>query len=346
MICARMMRPMPALEFPRSHVASLHKLAVRLLDSRKAGSDVDALARTLLAGFHETAVRSGLDRLLVDLGIEDRETLFDHPSLFPALVTQLGTIDLDGGGPRNAKPGQLVDGLVAALGLTVIDDVERQITLDDSVRSEVAAALVAVAEVELGVPKLRETIIARGHAACEPRYHGAFDRITAQLDDRGMRVIRQPKVPLDAVQAVQRVLFETRNAVIGEVVRAAIDRALPALARASADAAARIDQPITLRLTPRDVAVVRACDAGVPKVPVAIVESVLESLAVLCQITFRSPERAVRPYAASQTFVVGELLEHPKFGRGSVTSSDVQRIEVEFPDGPHTLVHARVAPPR
>ncbi len=335
------MPPMPALELPRSHAATLHKVAVRLLDSRKPGSDGEALARALLAGFHETAMRAGLDRLLVDLGIEDRETLFDHPTLFAALVAQLATVDLDGGGPRNAKPGQLVDAVVAALGLTVIDDVDRALALDAAARTEVAAALAAVADVELGVPKLRETIIARGRAACEARYHGAYDRITAQLDDRGMRIIRQPKVPLDAVQAVQRVLFETRNSVIAEVVRAAIDRALPVLARASAEAAARIDQPVSLKLTLRDVAVIRACDASVPKVPAAVVESVLETLAVVGQIAFRTPERAVRPYAASQTFAVGELLEHPKFGRGSVTSIETQRMEVEFEDGPHTLVHAR-----
>src|SRR4051812_36766114 len=105
-IGARIVPPMPALEFPRSHVATLHKLAVRLLDSRKAGTEGEALARALLAGFHEIAVRAGLDGLLVELGIEERDLLFDHPTVFPAMVAQLGTIDLDDGGPRNAKPGQ------------------------------------------------------------------------------------------------------------------------------------------------------------------------------------------------------------------------------------------------
>jgi hypothetical protein len=50
----------------------------------------------------------------------------------------------------------------------------------------------------------------------------------------------------------------------------------------------------------------------------------------------------VHPYAASRTFAVGDVIEHPKFGRGTVVSRVAQRIEVEFPDGKHTLAH--VAP--
>ncbi len=38
---------------------------------------------------------------------------------------------------------------------------------------------------------------------------------------------------------------------------------------------------------------------------------------------------------------VGDLIEHPKFGRGAVVSIANQRMEVEFADGKHTLVHAR-----
>ena len=34
-------------------------------------------------------------------------------------------------------------------------------------------------------------------------------------------------------------------------------------------AAARIDQPVTLRLTPREVAILRACDPRIPKIPAA-----------------------------------------------------------------------------
>jgi hypothetical protein len=339
---------MPAPEFPRHHLASLQELGTRLVDSRKVGSDLEALARDLLGGFFDCCLRSGLDRVLVELAQAfppldpaDRFSLVDHPSLLPALVAQLGAIDLDGGGPRSAKPRQLADCVVAALGLTLSDEADRTITLDDAVRTEVAAALASVVDVELAVPQIRETIVAKGRELCEERYLGAFDRITAQLDERGMRMIKQPKVPLDAVQAVQRVLFDTRNAIFERVARAAIDRAKAVIARANADAAARIDLPITLRLTPRDVAILRACDPHLPKVPAAIVESLLQSLAELSRLAWRARAQPVRAYAASQTFAVGDLLDHPKFGRGTVISCLAQRIEVEFADGKHTLVHVR-----
>ena len=337
---------MTALEFPRHHVGLLHQLAARLLDSRKAGSDNQALARQLLAGFHEGCMRSGLDRVLVDLDrafppldLADRSALADHPSLLPALVAQLSAIDLDDGGPRNAKPRQLADCVVAALGLTLRDEADRTIALDDRVRTEVTAALAGVVDVELAVPQIRDAIVATGRELCEPRYHAAFDKITAQLDERGMRLLKQPKLPVDAIQSVQRVLFDARDAVVDRVARAAIDRAKDVIARADVDAAARIDLPITLRLTPRDVAILRACDARVTKLPSVVVSSLLDSLTELSRLAWRAPERPVRTYAASQTFVVGDVLEHPKFGRGSVISCLAQRIEVEFADGRHTLAH-------
>jgi hypothetical protein len=343
-----MLVQMPALEFPRHHVLSLHELASRLLDSRKVGTDHEVVARDLLAGFFEICMRSGLDRVLVELAESfppfdsaDSSTLVDHPTLLPALVAQLGTIDLDGGGPRNAKPRQLAECVVAALGLTLCDEPDRTVALGDDVRAEVMAALASVVDVELAVPQIRETIIAQARERCETRYHGAFDRIAAQLDERGMRMLKQPKVPLDAVQAVQRVLYDTRNALVDRVARAAIDRAKDVIVRTDADAGARIDLPITHRLTPRDVAILRACDARVPKVPAAVVGSLLESLTELSRVAWRAPERPVRAYAATQTFGVGDLLDHPKFGRGTVIACLAQRIEVEFADGRHTLVHMR-----
>ena len=317
-----------------------------MLDSRKVGTPLEALARDLLAGFYDICMGRGLDRVLVELAqafppldLTDRSGLADHEGLFAAVVTQLGAIDLDGGGPRNAKPLQLADCVVAALGLTLVDDTERAITLDDAVRTEVIAALASVIDVELAVPRIREAVIAKGRELCEGHYVAAFDRIAAQLDERGMRMLKQPKLPLDAVQAVQRVLFDARNTVIGGAARAAIDRAKQVIERVDAEAAARIDLPITHRLTPRDAAIARACDDRVPKVPAATVHSLLESLTELSRLAWRSPERPVRPYAASQTFAVGDLLDHPKFGRGSVTSIEARRIEVEFADGRHTLVH-------
>lgn len=340
--------PMTALAFPRHQLGLIHELATRLLDSRKPRTDNEVFARELLGGFHDVCMRAGLDRVLVELeqafpplDITDRSSLYDHPTLLPALVTQLGMIDLDAGGPRNAKPLQLADCVVAALGLTLTDEADRTIVLPHDVRTKVAAALASVIDPELVVAKLRETIIATARERCETRYTGAFDKIAAQLDERGMRMIKQPKVPLDASQAIQRLLVETRNALIDRVVRAAIDRAKDVIAAANAEAAARIDLPISHRLTPRDVAVIRASDARVPKVPAAMVDSVLDSLTDLARLAWRVPEQPVRPYAANQTFAVGDLLEHPKFGRGSVISCLAQRIEVEFADGKHTLVHLR-----
>ena len=65
----------------------------------------------------------------------------------------------------------------------------------------------------------------------------------------------------------------------------------------------------------------------------------LESLTELLRLTWRAVEQQAVPYGASKTFAVGDLIEHPKFGRGSVVSLSAQRIEVEFADGKHTLVH-------
>jgi hypothetical protein len=112
------------------------------------------------------------------------------------------------------------------------------------------------------------------------------------------------------------------------------------LARADADAGARIDQPITLRMTPREVAILRACDARVSKTPARVLQSLLESLTDLLPIAWRAPVQPALPYAASRTFAVGDVIDHPKFGRGKVIAAVLKRIDVEFADGTHTLAHA------
>jgi hypothetical protein len=121
-------------EFPSQHVGPLQELAARLVDSRKPGTDLGTLARELLFGFHDICMRFGLDGLLVALAqtfppldIDDRAGLADHPVVQPALLAQLNTIDLDGGGPRAAKPRQLADCVIAALQLTVADETDRMI---------------------------------------------------------------------------------------------------------------------------------------------------------------------------------------------------------------------------
>ena len=337
---------MPALDFPQHHVRLLHELGTRLLDSRKPKTKSEMFARELLVGFFDVCMHAGLDRVLValeqtfpPLDLTDRATLADHPTLCAALATRLTAINLDAGGPRNARPLQLAECLLGALGLTLADEPDQTIMLDHAVRTEVVAALASVVDVELAVPQIRETIITKARELCEPRYHRAFDSITAQLDELAMRMIKQPKVPLDASQAVQRALSDARNAVFARVASTAIDCAKDKIMQTNADAAARIDLPVTLRLTPRDVAILRVCDARVPKVPALVVDSLLGSLTELSRLSWRAAERPVRPYAASQTFAVGELLEHPKFGRGTVVSCMARRIDVEFPDGTHTLVH-------
>jgi hypothetical protein len=337
---------MPALELPRRHLGALHALATRLLDARKAGTPLESLARALLGGFHDLCIRAGLDGVLAELAAAhppldpaDRDALVEHPTLVPALTARLEGIRLDAGGPRNARPGQVAECVTGALGVAVVGDADGAITLDDAVRTEVAAALVRAVAPVLGVPAFRDAIIAEGRERCEERYRAAFGKMAAKLDERGMKLLEQPKLPIDAVQAVQRVLFDTRHEIVERAARAAIDGARDAIARTDAGAAARIDQPITLKLTPRDVAIVRACDASTPKNPEAIAASLLDSLTSLARLAWRAPVRIARPYSPKETFAVGELLAHPKFGQGSVVASKLGKIEVEFPDGKITLVH-------
>jgi len=339
---------MPAIALSRASLGRLHELAVRLLDSRKTGTASEAFAHDVLAAFHDVCVREGLDRVLAELeqafpglDITDRSELSHHPALVHPLAAQLDAAKLDGGGPRNTKPLQVADALVAALGLTLTDEPDRTIELDDGTRGEVAAAIARVVDAELALPRMRDTIIGEARARMEAHYLPAFDKLAAQLDERGMRLVKQPKLPIDAVQAAQRALFETRQALFERVTRAALDRAKEVLARDHAGAAARIDEPITLRLTVRDVAIVRVSDASVSKTPEAFAASLFDSLSKLARLTWRAPEVAARAYSPSQTFAIGDVLDHPKFGRGKVVSGLGQRIDVEFPDGVHTLVHMR-----
>ncbi len=315
---------------------------------RPVGCSQETVARDLLAGFFDVCIRYGLDKILVDLGVvdfDDRLGLAEQPELLTALAAR-SELNLDDGGPRNAKPRLMAEALVASLGLTLVEPADRTITLPGSARAEVAAAIKSVLDTELAVPQVRTRIVAKARELCSANYHGSYDKITAQLDDTGMRLIKQPKVPLDAMQAVQRVLFDARTAVIERACNTAIDRALPVLVRASADAAARIDQPITHRLTPRAVAIARVCEVRVPKsmgtttAPPRFA-SLFDNLTELAQIAWQAAEKPVRPYAASQTFAVGDLIDHVKFGRGTVTACAGQRIDVEFDDGNHTLVHVQ-----
>jgi hypothetical protein len=336
-----------SIDFPGPRIAALQNHATRLYESRRSGTSLASLARDLLLALFDVCAHAGLDRVLAELAqafppldLSDRSALATHEVVLQAMLAQLETIDLDGGGPRGAKPRQLVDCIVAALGLTLVDEPDRAIKLDDAVRVDVTRALAAVVDVELAAPKLRADIIADARARCDLRHHAAFDRLATQLDERGLQLVKQPKVPIDALHATQYALFDARNAVIARVAGAALDRARDVLVRADADAGARIDQPITLRMTPREVAILRACDARVSKTPARILQSLLDSLTDLLPIAWRAPAQTALPYAASRTFAVGDVIDHPKFGRGKVIAAVLKRIDVEFADGTHTLAHA------
>lgn len=339
-----------SVEFPRTRIALLQDHAARLYDSRKPGTSLGTLARDLLLAFFDVCAHAGLDRVLAELAeafppldVTDRAGLADHEVVRPAVVAQLETIDLDGGGPRGARPRQLTECVVAALGLVPVDEPDRSTALDDTVRVEVGRALAAVVDVELAAEKLRADIIADARARCAAHHQAAFDRIADQLDERGLQLVKQPKVPIDALHAAQHALFEARNAVIGRAAAAAIGRAAEVLARADAGLAARLDQPITLRATPREVAIRRACDPRVTRTPPRIQQALLDGLTDLLRIAWRAPVQTAIPYAASRTFAVGDLVEHPKFGRGKVLATVQKRIEVEFADGMHTLAHTPAA---
>lgn len=45
----------------------------------------------------------------------------------------------------------------------------------------------------------------------------------------------------------------------------------------------------------------------------------------------------VRVYDPDETWATGDIVDHPKFGRGVVAKADARKLEVLFPDGPRTL---------
>lgn len=335
-----------AVEFPSHEMVALQDMAAHLHAARRSGTALDHLARDLLLGFFDVCTYAGLDRVLDELGRElaidatDRAALADHPTVPAALVSQIQAIDLDGGGPRQAKPRQLAECIVAALGLTLADETDRAIELPDDVRAGIASAITEVVNPAFAAQPMREAIVADVRSRLPESAHPAFAKVEPQLDERGLHITRTPKIPIDTLHAIQRALAEARDAFVERVASAALDRAKDAIARADANAAERLDQPITLRTTPRQAAILRAQDPRVGKTATAIVHSLVESVPTLARFRWRAAEKPVVPYAASRTFVVGELVEHPKFGRGEVVTVSAQRIDVEFEGGKHTLVHA------
>lgn len=50
----------------------------------------------------------------------------------------------------------------------------------------------------------------------------------------------------------------------------------------------------------------------------------------------------VRRYSPKSRYLAGEVIEHPKFGKGIATAlKDGDKLEILFPDGPRVLIHGR-----
>jgi hypothetical protein len=336
------------IRFPRRHLPSLLALASQVLE-RHGGSGAPAtLARELLAGFFDVCTRVGQDGVLVEvaqafapLDIADASGLREAPKLNSALTAMIGDrARFAPGGPRNAMPAKLTDCLIAALTLDVQDVPGRSVTLSDALQRETAAALAGVVDAALGAGQLRAVVVADGRSRVDQQFHSAFDRMAAQLDPRSARIPAQPKVPLHVVQAVQLAVLAARTALLEKVANAAIDKVKAVLEPGHAETAARIDEPVTHVLTPRDLAVRRVTELQIPAAD-TVAKVLLTSLTETLELVWTAPTAVARPYGVSQTYAVGELIEHPTFGRGTVKVVTVKNVEVEFPDGPHTLVHAR-----
>lgn len=53
------------------------------------------------------------------------------------------------------------------------------------------------------------------------------------------------------------------------------------------------------------------------------------------------PSKPTRPYAMSETFAVGEQIQHKKFGPGVVCGTEENKIRVNFSEGLKVLLHGR-----
>jgi hypothetical protein len=52
------------------------------------------------------------------------------------------------------------------------------------------------------------------------------------------------------------------------------------------------------------------------------------------------PDESFTPFALSSRYAKGDLISHPKFGKGLVLDAEATRIEVLFQDGKKKLGHA------
>jgi hypothetical protein len=54
------------------------------------------------------------------------------------------------------------------------------------------------------------------------------------------------------------------------------------------------------------------------------------------------PDESFAPFALSSRYAKGDLIKHPKFGKGLVLDAEATRIEVLFQDGKKKLGHSVV----
>ena len=86
---------------------------------------------------------------------------------------------------------------------------------------------------------------------------------------------------------------------------------------------------------PGGVAAKKTSTVRAPRAPRAIVEK-HEAPAVAADLS-----RPVRKYATSESFEVGERVDHPTFGTGTVELVDGAKVTVFFAVGRKVLVHAK-----
>lgn len=61
------------------------------------------------------------------------------------------------------------------------------------------------------------------------------------------------------------------------------------------------------------------------------------------EATEGKPDEDFTPYAMTTKFAKGQLILHPKFGKGVITDVDAVRVEILFQDGKKKLGHAAQA---
>lgn len=54
------------------------------------------------------------------------------------------------------------------------------------------------------------------------------------------------------------------------------------------------------------------------------------------------PDQAFQPYSLKLRYAVGDLILHPKFGKGAVLTADDTQIEVIVAEGKKKLAHGRI----